>query len=175
MRSEVSAKCGIVSSGLRSFRKVLYSPHVSVHKKAKIIRTYLMSAGSYNCGTWPKLDIVPARRFHHSIMNAYRHAVNHLYYLASEPSEVLNDDDLLFDFSLPSPESIIHASRLQLFSRIVLEKPHLLLSILDSINTHEYGWCAAVLQSFIPLSMVMHLPLPLTPVTTGFAYDTIAA
>ncbi len=157
LKFEVSVKSGYIKSGTRAIARVLKCPHIELRRKINVIQSHLLSGGLYLCGTWSNIPTHSYTKLFHSILYAYRVATNNVFKPATL-NNIFNDADLIHEFGLVAPMSMIRASRLQLFARLSWKRPPLLMEILHSMYDFNYGWVADLRHDLFWLSLSGNLP-----------------
>ena len=78
-------------------------------------------------------------------MELYRDVSGH-YYGNRLDKPILSDDDLLYQYELMSPETIIRLARLSLFGRICVKAPAILSKLVCDMQVFSSGWTASVMS-----------------------------
>ena len=159
MCEEVTKRCGMMrSESSRLCKAVLRVPSVPVPKKIKVVQTYVLSKGTFQCGTWPMLPDVQYKRFHSCILSIYRNASGNYYKSGQEGHEMcdvasmFNDDDIIYEYNFMCPRTILRLSRLSLFMRILIKAPPYLLQLATDQSCFKKGWAASLMADFKWLS-----------------------
>ena len=146
---EVVLRCGIMRNESRKlFKDFLKNREVSIDKKILVIQAYIISKGSFQCGTWPCLSDVLYKKFHSSLLSVYRRAVGN-YYKKGEWFDVdtlFTDDELIHKYHFMCPRTIIRLARLALFSRVLVKGPQRLLQLAIATQSYDCGWANAVFK-----------------------------
>ena len=111
---EVSARSGIMRQETAKMRKLLRNAELPFFKKIHRIQGYLLSKGTYNCGTWPVLFKSLFSKFHGSILGMYRDASGHNCPFKDVVS-MFSNDDIIYKYNLINPMTILRRGRLSLF------------------------------------------------------------
>jgi len=69
MRAETSRLC----------KAILRVPEIQVPKKIRVVQTYVLTKGTFQCGTWPGLPDSQDKRFHSCILGIYRNACGNYF------------------------------------------------------------------------------------------------
>ena len=110
-----------------------------------MLQVYILTKGTLQCGTWSQLSPSAAKRFHSCIIELYRDVSGH-YYGNRQDKQVISDDDLLYQYELMSPETIIRIARLSLFCRICIKAPDPLRNLVKDMHVFCSGWTASVVS-----------------------------
>ena len=161
MGSRFSARCGIaqevairaavIGSGINMFSRILKNPSVSPSIKIKVVRIYLMSAGLFQCSTWPELSNTSMLKFHSALLRAYRIATNNVFNPANLATP-MSDQEIIDQYSLDSPTALIRRMRIQLFARIHIKRPAVLINLIHLCADYPKGWCAALKSDLFIIS-----------------------
>ena len=159
MCEEVTKRCGMMKSeSVRLCKAVLRISSVPIPKKIKVVQTYVLSKGTFQCGTWPTLPDVQYKRFHSCILGIYRSATGNYYKSSREGHEIcdvasmFNDDDIIYQYGFMCPRTILRLSRLSLFMRILMKTPPFLLQLSASQSRFRKGWASSLMADFQWLS-----------------------
>ena len=137
---EVVSRCAIMRKSFNSLRKSVFrNCHVPLRNKLIILQVYIMTKGTFQCGTWPALSVEHMRKFSSCILGIYREVSGHSFDKIN-PDKSICDADLLFQYDLVSPETILRVSRLMLFARVCLKGPDFLSSMIESIVSCIDSW-----------------------------------
>jgi len=142
MGQEVASRCGVMFKTCARLNKpVLGNRRIAIGKRLAILQVYVFTKGMFQASTWPTLDTGTMRRFHHCVLSMYRKVTGHSH---GNPYglEVINDSDVLFEYSLMCPNTFLRLARLSLFARLAVKAPEELLSLL--LNLRDVGWSASV-------------------------------
>ena len=75
---EIALRAGIMKTeSARLEKHVLRSCAMSVPRKVRVMKAYVLSKGTHHCGTWPSLNVSQYNRFHYSIVSIYRDISGH--------------------------------------------------------------------------------------------------
>eukprot|EP00973_Karenia_brevis_P021978 3023069-Karenia_brevis.AAC.1 len=78
MSKEISVRAGQLERQTLLLRKTVGSnPHVPVANRLLAVQAYLLSAGFYNAGTWPKLTSAQYKKLHTVVSVSYTHLRAH--------------------------------------------------------------------------------------------------
>ena len=88
--------------------------------------------------------------------------------------EIVSDADLIYEYSLMSPSSMIRCCRLLLYNRIVIKAPTMIIDLLQFMYNENYGWISALKEDLRWLSLSGKLPQPCDdlPVIEEFIVQT---
>ena len=130
-----------------------------------------MSSGAYNAATWSNIDSTSLRKFHAAVIHTYRHATDSKYNPFSSDS-FINDNDLIHEYSLISPMTIIRSARLSLFGRIAHKQPTHITTLLQHALDEEtpFGWAAEIKSDMFWLAQSGHTKPPYTQLNACFNY-----
>ena len=128
------------------FRKILNDPAISVKRRLHIAQAYIYSKGLYLSCTWPHLTQALYERFSNAVISVYRKITANGFGLCDK-NLMLSDSELLFEYSLASPRSILVSQRLSLFGRIVSKNVESLLKLFRLNAGVKNGWVHAVLDN----------------------------
>jgi hypothetical protein len=146
---EAIIRSSIISSETRRLRKiVLRGSNLSVPRKITVIKTYILSKGLFQCGSWDTLPPKIFRKFHHAIMSCYRSLDKTV-----DIDNLDKDDDVIFKFGLIAPMTYLRYSRLCLFLRVIKKAPEFLIKLCLASSTLAGGWCDALMSDFRWLSL----------------------
>ena len=126
MACEVAARTASIYSGIRQYARILKNPFVPVTVKTNIIRIYFITAGTFQCSTWPTPTKAQVGKFQTAILHAYRVATNQAFNPSKPQQRILSDVELLDLHGLESPLALIRRARLQLLLRIKSKSPHVI-------------------------------------------------
>ena len=132
MRAETSKMPVLLCNSSSPFRK-----------KIHLIQAYLLSKGTYNCGTWPELLAGQYAKFHGAILGMYRNVAGH-FYVPGGVSNLFSDDDLIFEYNLINPMILLRMARVALFMRVLRKSPPSLLELASCTSTFSRSWSNAV-------------------------------
>ena len=145
MACEVASRTACIYKSIKQNSKILKNPYIPSSSKLNIIRIYLLTAGTFQCSTWPTLTGAQANKFHSAILHCYRVATNQNYNPGKTDHPLLSDEDLLHTYTLESPLALLRRSRLQLLIRIKNKSPSIIINLLSSIHhPHSSSWNHAV-------------------------------
>ncbi len=158
MKLEVVCKSGYIRSSVNSIRRVICNPHVSLKKKLTCIQAHLLAGGLNISGTWSHIPSNAYAKLFHSILHAYRVATKNVYNPAMV-QRIFSDAELIEEFGLIAPMSMIRANRMSLFYRIVRKAPPLLIDLMRSMYDVKYGWIDCLKTDLARLSLSGYLPV----------------
>ena len=111
-------------------KKMLKVHGIPINKKVNVIQTFILTRGTFQCGTWPALSDVQYKRFHGSILKLYRDATGNSFKLKSQDddgafdvSSMFNDDEVIYRYGFMCPKTMLRLARLSLFVRIIMNPP----------------------------------------------------
>ncbi len=142
-----------------AFSKVLNNPTVLFRRKLAVVKAYLLTGGTYHCGRWSEPNKTIFSKLNHAVLKIYRSAVGNAFF-KKDISELLCDKDVVYEYNLIAPVTLIRSSRLQLFSRMVGKNVHLLLDTLFHCSNVSGGWVSALKKDFQWLSMSGKIIVP---------------
>ena len=150
MSEEVTKRTGMMRSECaRLCKAILRVPEIPVPKKIRVVQTYVLTKGTFQCGTWPMLPDTQYKRFHSSILGIYRNACGNYYKSLRggdiDVASLFNDDDIIYTHGFLCPRTILRMSRLLLFVRLVAKSPPLLLALALSQSELKRGWVASLI------------------------------
>ena len=143
LSQEVSTRAAVIRSGTRAIKSVLQSPGFPLVKKLSFVKAHLFSSGFFQCSTWGPLSPSLYGKIHSSVIQVYRVATRNLF----NPSVVnfmFSDADLICEYGLVSPMSIIRYSRISLFARVAGKSPSCLVDLLKAVWDGDFGWVCAL-------------------------------
>ena len=143
MRDEVAYRCGLMRSEMSKMLGLLRNSLLPFQKKIYLIQAYLLSKGTYNCGTWPELPSVQYAKFHGAILGMYRNAAGQ-FYVPGGISNMMNDDDLIYGYNLINPMTLLRRARVALFMRVLRKSPPSILELAVHTSTFPKSWSYAV-------------------------------
>ena len=76
-------------------------------------------------------------------MKLYRYTIG-MYHGNKTGIENINDEDILFQYSITSPDTMIRVARLSLWSRILCKAPEVVKSLCFDMAKVNVGWPSAV-------------------------------
>ena len=139
--AEVCLRNGIMLSESERLRqKVLKPSNIALSRKINILKAYIFSKGTHNCGTWETLSMHLFRKFHHTIMSCYRDITREKCF-----DNMFSDDEVIYKYELTCPMTILRSARLQLFLRIISKAPSFVLNLILDLASIKVGWPTALL------------------------------
>ena len=134
LMSEIKARCGQAGSTYRKHRRQIFqNPRLSRDKRVYLFGSMVMSILEFNVGTWGKLNKSEWAYYKKRVMGLYRGLVR--AEIPEEDLRVWSHDKILAFLRVPSPEVLLHVSRLRYM--ISLEQCAGYAAALD--------WCGAVM------------------------------
>ena len=131
---------------LLSYRRCIVRNHdLKLEKRVFILQCYIATKGTFQCSTWSDLKPGALKRFHACVMDLYRDVSGH-YSKKPLGKDLISDEDLLFQYNLISPESLLRMARTLLFGRIVVKAPSVLLDLIKDMATLDKGWTATLIR-----------------------------
>lgn len=98
-------------------------------------KTYLLTKGCFQCGTWPNLPSLVFHKFNSSVMNIYRIP------LQARASECkISDFDLIVDYKVLSPSNILRLARISVLTRMINKDVRFMLDIILVMADLSSGW-----------------------------------
>ena len=82
---------------------------------------------------------------HYGTIQGIRDVSGH-YYGNRLDKLILSDDELLYQYELMSPETIIRLARLSLFARVCVKAPEPLSKLVCDMEVFSSGWTASVIS-----------------------------
>ena len=144
MSSEVVSRCQAMKCGSFALRnKVLKNEGIKESKRMCILQTYILTKGTFQCGTWSDMSPFAKSKFHGCIMSLYRDVLG-CYHGNTKSRQVISDSDMLYSKDIMCPETIIKIARLSLFCRICVKAPPILKNIVVDLARINCGWAAEV-------------------------------
>ena len=141
------------SASVNLRRKVLSNRSFPIGKRLLMLQVYIFTKGTFQCSTWPNLSKTCMTRFHHCIMSLYRSLCGKQNVGVDQH---MSDDDILYEFELMSPMTMLRVARLQLLCRIACKSPSWLVSFVTDCAFEMStvgGWTHAVCQDLKWLSI----------------------
>jgi len=146
MGEEVSTRCAMMRSGcFKLDRPVFCNTRIDMDKRLLIFQVYIVTKGTFQCATWSRMSASVYRKFHNCIMHTYRRITGH-YFDNPYGKQVISDADILYEYNVMNPETIIRVSRLMLLARLILKAPQELMSIVRDMANLASGWTHAILD-----------------------------
>ena len=108
-------------------------------KKLFMMQMYILSKDAFQCSTWSGIQSSSFKRFSSCIMGMYRE-ISGNYHSNPSGKPVLSDRDMLFEYELMSPMTIIRIARLMLFGRLAVKAPLILTSLVRDMSCLDRGW-----------------------------------
>ena len=143
-------RCGTMNEETKRLKnRFLKSKVLSLRTKIILINSYILSKGTYNCGTWPPLLKPCISKFHSTVMAMYRIAAGNYYIKDEDNSHLLSDADVIFHYQFISPINLIKMSNLSLFCRILIKNSEYILSIIRQMSEVPSGWIKSVRDNVI--------------------------
>ena len=138
MCDEITKRCGMMRAESRSLcSKILKCSSIPLVKKISVLQAYILSKGTFQCGTWVALPDVQYKRFHKCILDIYRSICGKNYKPGGgndsehvDVTSMFSDDDVIYEHGFINPRTMLRLSKLTLFSRIVYKAPPLLMQII---------------------------------------------
>jgi len=150
---EVSMRCGAMRSGSYRLRKcVLKNQSIVLDKRLFILQCYLLTKGTFQCSTWSELPASVYKRFHSCIMSLYRDVCG-CYYGNPSGNKMVSDVDMLYNFPIMCPHTILRVARIQLFIRLVRKAPPVLMKLVSDMASLSSGWTHSLLGDLRWLSL----------------------
>ena len=167
MADEVTYRSVSMRHAMKSYQHIFSNPRVPLNTKLIVVKVYLLTRGSFQCGTWPILDSTQANRFHATVLHIYRRATGNTFKVNDASGDMFSDADIVHKYELISPSAMIRNARLQLFLRILIKQPTAIIKLIHRCSTLDVGWIAAVKSD-------LAIVAPFFPtVCTGDFIDTI--
>ena len=141
-----------IRQGIKAIKLILSSWSVDLNKKIQLVKTYLLAGGTYQVSTWGLIPAIVYKRFHATILQAYR-TITHQKFVPFSSSDCLTDDVVVSQFNLIAPMTIIRRARLALFGRVFAKNPALLCRTIEVLSTAskkkiQSSWMAQVLSDY---------------------------
>ena len=128
MSEEVAFRTGVMRSEAGRLKKhVFHSRSLTFSRKLWVMKAYVLSKGTFNCGTWPSLSLTQYKQFHYSIVSMYRDITGQFYSYRHFPVSMFSDDELIHEYGLMCPATILRRAKLLLFYRIVFKNVPVLI------------------------------------------------
>jgi len=135
--AEVNVRSAIICQETRKLSsKFLMNPKVARAHKSVAVQGYILSKGTYNCGTWPALTASMYRKFHGAIMKLYRQASGDVY----GNGDMHDDNHVIQSMSFMCPMTIIRHARNQLLTRVVGRAPSFMKALVTSTVDGTSTW-----------------------------------
>ena len=152
LNAEVFSRCGIMSQGAGSLqKKILQNSSIKLEKRLAILSAYIFTKGTFQCSTWSDLSPTAAKKFHGAIMSLYRRTIG-MYHGNKKGIENINDEDILYQYNITNPGTMIRVARLSLWSRILCKAPKLVIDLCMDLASIKIGWPNAVQDDLMWLS-----------------------
>ena len=155
MHDEVCKRSGMMRTECRMLcKKLLHVEQIPTHQKLKVVQTYVLSKGLFQCSTWPELPDTVYKRFHSTIIKMYRD-VSCLTFSQTcvnpedssiDVSSMFSDDDVIYKHGFICPRTMLRFSKLMLFTRILKKTPPHLCDLILAQAECKYarGWTASL-------------------------------
>ena len=162
MAEEVARRNGMMRAESRNLcSKFMHIRSIPKVKKIHVMQAYIMSKGTFQCGTWPALSDAVYKKFHATILSVYRNATGTYFKFkkkgdgSSDDIEIdgdvevncmFNDDNVIYENNFVCPKTILRFSRLALLFRILRKSPPGLIDLvkLQARTKMKKGWIASV-------------------------------
>ena len=132
-------------------RDIFKNNNVSISHKIIFAKSYMLSLGCFQCGTWPKLNINIFKKFSSSVFCVYRRATKQYYTDGLVP--ILSEGEMLLKHNLIHPGNMLKLARLQIFCRMILKNVVCLMDVCRNIQNIESGWLNVVIQDLQFISL----------------------
>lgn len=130
---------------IQRLRKPIFcNSRLDVTKRLFIFQVYVATKGSFQCSTWSCMSDSVYGKFHECIMYGYRLITGH-YHGNPFGKDIISDDDLLCQYDVMYPHTMIRVSRMIFLSRLDLKAPNQLMSLVKDLAADAVGW-AKLLQ-----------------------------
>ena len=168
MREEVSKRCGMMRNEARNLSKNVFKQcKIPLNRKILVMQAYILSKGTFQCGTWPMLPDAQYKRFHRCILDIYKTiSGNNFKKHGNGDNEAIsvpalfNDDDIIYKYGFINPKTMLRLARIGLFTRIVAKSPPSLLELILAQSTLSKGWCHSLRADFAWLLPFVELKSP---------------
>ena len=147
---DVVTKAAVARNNAKIICNCYFKKSTSYVNKLTSIKAHLLSKGNYICSTWAPVSTLAHRKYHHSLINTYRLAFGHSYF--DNHSKSLSDQQLIDEFNLITPITLVACSRLQLVARIYLKHADYLINILKCLPASSTGWYSCLKHDFVWLT-----------------------
>ena len=128
---EIKSRCGQAGQIFRKHRKqVFQNPRISLRRRTYLMASMVMSILEYNTGTWGRLSVGEWTYFRKKVYALYRGIARAT--IPEEKLRIWNQDKVLAFLQLPSPEIIIHVSRLRFMTSLWRSAPNTLLHLIGA-------------------------------------------
>ena len=124
-------------------KKVLQNSSIKLEKRLAILSAYIFTKGTFQCSTWSDLSPTASKRFHGAIMKLYRLTIG-MYHGNKKGIENINDEDILYQYNITNPSTMIRVARLSLWSRILCKAPKIVIDLCMDLASIQVGWPKAV-------------------------------
>ena len=152
MTCEVVSRCHAMKGGSYRLRKCVLRNHsIAVSKRLSVLQIYILTKGTFQCGTWSQLPDSLYKKIHTCIMSLYRDISGH-YFGNTCDKKLMSDADILFEYEMMSPRTMLRCARIQLFARVVKKAPKVLTELVFDMSLLKTGWTASLLKDLRWLS-----------------------
>ncbi len=103
----------------------------------------MFSGGFFQCATWVPLSAQLYYDIHHAVFYIYRIATK-LVLAPSKINNMFSDSDLIYEYGLVSPYSMMRSARLSLFARVAMKSPKCIVDLFDVMLRLDFGWLGAL-------------------------------
>jgi len=136
MAEEVVLRSCIMTTDAKGLNKRIFkNKALTAQKKIMVSKSYLLTKGCFQCGTWPNLPKIVYHKFYSSVMGVYRLAMQH-----HQPDDRTTDADLLINYKLISPSNLLRLSRVLVFIRMIAKQVKCLLDMVLIMSSLSTGW-----------------------------------
>ncbi len=95
LKAEVVTRAAIIKSGIKSIRKVISSPKLTLKRKLTYVKAHLFAGGMFQCSTWGVLPPSLYFKMHHAVLSVYRVATANVF-SSSVVDSMFSDADVIF-------------------------------------------------------------------------------
>jgi len=146
VKHEVTTRLSIMNTESRSLRKVLRKADSSITRKIYVLQAYIISKGLFQAGTWPALPPLQYKRLHTCILQLYRDITGQYMRNSHDIGNIFNNADLIFEYGLMCPMTMLRFFRMSLFARLVRKQPPHLLALVRELALKPKTWASSVLD-----------------------------
>lgn len=144
MAEEVVLRSCIMTTDAKGLNKRVFKKiNVNTCRKLLVAKTYLLTKGFFQCGTWPSLPTIVLHKFSSSIMQVYRMALQ-----CNKPDDRISDADIFIEQNAISPIDILRYARVAILTRILTKQVTCGIDMIVSMAQISSGWAHDMFLDF---------------------------
>ena len=117
-----------------------------------VVQAYILSKGIFHSYTWLELIDQQYKVYLNSILDIHRDSTGQ-YYLTGAQTDMYSDNNVIYEYGLVNPLTIIRSARIQLFMRILRKRPLHLLELVIAAQAFSHGWARALMSDLHLLTL----------------------